>query len=276
MRRAIGGPRVVHADPSGLLVDADSEVAVYRNRIVMNDFEDRHERNFDVVSSVLGNNAFPFRVRGVLHVQVIMQIPGGLASQQVDIQRFRIRRPWDAELDLGHRHGEPRCKARSMERSRAVTGETMAPDGRGASAIGANVQAIFCMEAVARQSRNVHAPGGLASHGGQISSPRRRRHDKCVIVWPLRSADRSRPPRCFMRKVSPTALNPLKAAAVSAGSTAILYFTYSEPLAFNLIQRPIHLWKTDRGGRGGGLADQFRFVNRHSSPSALKGRTPIL
>jgi hypothetical protein len=123
----------------------------------MNDFEDRHERNFDVISSVLGNNAFPFRVGGVLHVQVIMQIPGGLASQQVDIQRFRIRRPWDAELDLGHRHGEPRCKARSMERSRAVTGETMAPDGRGASAIGANVQAIFCMEAVARQSRNVHA-----------------------------------------------------------------------------------------------------------------------
>jgi hypothetical protein len=69
-----------------------------------------------------------------------------------------------------------------------------------------------------------------------------------VIVWPLRSADRSRPPRCFMRKVSPTALNPLKAAAVSAGSTAILYFTYSEPLAFNLIQRPIHLWKTDTVG----------------------------
>jgi hypothetical protein len=28
VRRAIGGPRVVHADPSGLLVDADSEVAV--------------------------------------------------------------------------------------------------------------------------------------------------------------------------------------------------------------------------------------------------------
>jgi hypothetical protein len=51
-----------------------------------------------------------------------------------------------------------------------------------------------------------------------------------------------------MRKVSPTALNPLKAAAVSAGSTAILYFTYSEPLAFNLIQRPIHLWKTDTVG----------------------------
>ena len=54
-------------------------------------------------------------------------------------------------------------------------------------------------------------PGALASHGGQISSPRRRRHDKCVIVWPLRSADRSRPPRCFMRKVNPTTLNPLTA-----------------------------------------------------------------
>jgi hypothetical protein len=123
----------------------------------MDDLEDRHERNFDVVSGVLGSNAFPFRVGGVLHVQLIAQIRGGLASQQVHIQRFRIRRPWHAELDLGHRHGEPRCKARSMEQSRAVTGETMAPEGRGASGIGANVQAIFCMEAVARQSRNVHA-----------------------------------------------------------------------------------------------------------------------
>jgi hypothetical protein len=166
VRRAIGGPGVVHADPSGLLVDADSEVAVCGHRIVMDDLEDRHERNFDVVSGVFGNDAFPFRVGGVLHVQLIMQIPGGLASQQVDIQRFRIRRPWHTELDAGHRHGEPRCKARSMERSRAVTGATMAPHGGGANAIGANVQAILCMEAVARQSRNVHAAAALASHGG--------------------------------------------------------------------------------------------------------------
>ena len=50
----------------------------------MGDLEDRRERNFDVVSSVLGNNAFPFRVGGVLHVQLIMQTAGGLASQQVD------------------------------------------------------------------------------------------------------------------------------------------------------------------------------------------------
>jgi hypothetical protein len=28
------------------------------------------------------------------------------------------------------------------------------------------VQAILCMEAVARQSRNVHAAAALASHGG--------------------------------------------------------------------------------------------------------------
>jgi hypothetical protein len=33
-----------------------------------------------------------------------------------------------------------------MERSRAVTGATMAPHGGGANAIGANVQAILCMK----------------------------------------------------------------------------------------------------------------------------------
>jgi hypothetical protein len=59
------------------------------------------------------------------------------------------------------------------------------PDIERASAIGGNVLAILCMEAVARPSRNVHAGVRIASDSGQISSLRRRRHDKCVIASPF-------------------------------------------------------------------------------------------
>ena len=177
--------------------------------------QDRYERNFDVVSGVLGNHVFPFRVGGVLHVQLITQIPGGLASQQVDIQRFRIWRPRHAELDLGHRHGKPRCKARSMERSRAVTGER--PWRRTAEVRAQSAQMYRKYSAwklSPDKSRNVHAAVALASHGGQISSPRRRRYDKCVIAWPLRSAGRRpvAPSTLLLRaRSTPTALNPLAA-----------------------------------------------------------------
>jgi hypothetical protein len=66
-----------------------------------------------------------------------------------------------------------------------VTVESATPDIGRASAIGGNVLAMLCMEAVARQSRNVHAGARLASDSGHISSLRRRRRDKYVIASPF-------------------------------------------------------------------------------------------
>jgi hypothetical protein len=160
--------------------------------------QDRRERNFDIVSSIFGNNIFP---RGL--------------TQEVGIERLWIGRPRHAELDLVHRHGEPQCKTRLMERFCLVACEGAAPDIARASAVGANVQSISRMEAVAQQSRNVHAAAGLASNSGRIASPRRHRRDKCVIVSPLRGG--GPPRRCATPKSTPLAGNSADSDRSSCG-----------------------------------------------------------
>ena len=72
-----------------------------------------------------------------------------------------------------------------------------------------------------------------------------------------------RPPRCFHAQGQPNrALNPLSGstvAALSVGSKAILYFTRSEPLTFNLIEHRTHLPKNRQWEFVGGIADESPF-----------------
>jgi len=90
-----------------------------------------------------------------------------------------------------------------------------------------------------------------------------------------------RPPRCFHAQGQPNrALNPLSGstvAALSVGSKAILYFTRSEPLTFNLIEHRTHLPKNRQWEFVGGIADESPFYPSLRLAAALNANaSPVI